>query len=54
MTAGEELRLGGTGAAPEMVLRSLAPGDDAELLRIHTSAEVVRWWDEPEDGLRFN
>jgi len=34
----------------EMVLRPLAEGDEAELLRIHASPEVVRWWDAPADG----
>ena len=29
-------------------LRPLAPGDEAELLRIHRTPEVVRWWDLPE------
>jgi aminoglycoside 6'-N-acetyltransferase len=31
-------------------LRALAPGDETELLRIHSTAEVVKWWDEPADG----
>jgi aminoglycoside 6'-N-acetyltransferase len=34
----------------ELVLRPLAPGDEAELLRIHSTPEVVRWWEEPEEG----
>jgi RimJ/RimL family protein N-acetyltransferase len=29
-------------------LRPLAPGDEEELLRIHRTAEVARWWDQPE------
>lgn len=33
-----------------MNLRPLAPGDEAELLRIHATPEVVRWWDEPSEG----
>jgi aminoglycoside 6'-N-acetyltransferase len=28
-------------------LRPLAVGDEQELLRIHTTAEVTRWWDVP-------
>jgi aminoglycoside 6'-N-acetyltransferase len=31
-----------------MVLRPLAKGDEAELLRIRRAPEVMRWWDEPE------
>ncbi len=33
-----------------MILRPLAEGDEAELLRIHATAEVVRWWDVPSEG----
>jgi aminoglycoside 6'-N-acetyltransferase len=33
-----------------ITLRPLAAGDEAELLRIHRTPEVVRWWDEPQDG----
>ena len=33
-----------------MTLRALAPGDEAELLRIHATAEVVRWWGDPAEG----
>jgi aminoglycoside 6'-N-acetyltransferase len=33
-----------------MVLRPLAPGDEAELLRIHATPEVARWWGEPDEG----
>lgn len=33
-----------------MRLRPLAPGDEAELLRIRRLPEVLRWWDEPEPG----
>lgn len=33
-----------------MTLRPLAEGDEQELLRIHRSPEVVRWWDSPEPG----
>lgn len=31
-----------------LTLRALAAADAAELLRIHRSAEVVRWWGQPE------
>jgi aminoglycoside 6'-N-acetyltransferase len=30
-------------------LRPLAKGDEAELMRIHKTAEVMRWWDVPEE-----
>ncbi len=30
-------------------LRALARGDEAELLRIHRTPEVARWWDEPAE-----
>jgi aminoglycoside 6'-N-acetyltransferase len=32
-----------------MTLRPLAEGDEAELLRIHTTPEVMRWWDAPAE-----
>ena len=35
-------------------LRPLASGDEAELLRIHTDPEVVRWWDVPADGFPWD
>lgn len=31
-----------------ILLRALAPGDEAELRRIHAAPGVARWWDEPE------
>ncbi len=37
-----------------MVLRPLADGDEAELLRIHRTQEVLRWWDNPEDGFPWD
>jgi aminoglycoside 6'-N-acetyltransferase len=40
--------------AGRLRLRPLAPGDEAELLRIHHTAEVARWWDEPEEGFPFS
>src|SRR5215216_7177201 len=33
-----------------VVVRPLAAGDEAELLRIHSTPEVARWWDLPDDG----
>jgi len=39
-------------AAPapfEITLRPLAEGDETELLRIHSSPQVMRWWDAPEE-----
>jgi aminoglycoside 6'-N-acetyltransferase len=33
-----------------VILRPLTPGDEAELLRIHATPEVARWWDEPAEG----
>jgi len=35
---------------PGLVLRPLAPGDEADLLRIHSSPEVARWWGMPDQG----
>jgi aminoglycoside 6'-N-acetyltransferase len=33
----------------ELLLRALQPNDAAELLRIHATPGVARWWDQPED-----
>jgi len=33
-----------------MTLRPLAPGDEVDLLRIHATPEVARWWDDPDEG----
>jgi RimJ/RimL family protein N-acetyltransferase len=35
-------------APPRLTLRPLARGDEADLLRIHTTPEVLRWWDVPD------
>jgi aminoglycoside 6'-N-acetyltransferase len=35
-------------------LRPLARGDEAELLRIHRTPEVLRWWDEPDDDFPWD
>jgi aminoglycoside 6'-N-acetyltransferase len=32
-----------------MILRPLAEDDEAELLRIHRTPEVMRWWDAPAE-----
>jgi aminoglycoside 6'-N-acetyltransferase len=40
--------------AEALVLRPLAPGDEAELLRIHRTPEVVRWWDVPAEGFPWS
>ncbi len=37
-----------------MVLRPLAKGDEAELLRIHTTPEVALWWDVPDQGFPWS
>jgi aminoglycoside 6'-N-acetyltransferase len=37
-------------ARPGLVLRSLLPGDEVELLRIRALPEVAQWWDVPEPG----
>jgi aminoglycoside 6'-N-acetyltransferase len=37
-----------------ILLRPLAEGDQAELLRIHHTPEVVRWWGEPADGFPWD
>ncbi|TFG70957.1 MAG: hypothetical protein E4H22_05235, partial [Solirubrobacterales bacterium] len=36
------------GAPADINLRPLAAGDEGELLRIHRTAEVSRWWDAPD------
>lgn len=33
-----------------VTLRPLAAGDEAELRRIHSTPEVRRWWDAPDEG----
>jgi aminoglycoside 6'-N-acetyltransferase len=34
----------------ELTLRPLQPDDTPELLRIHLTPDVARWWGEPEPG----
>jgi aminoglycoside 6'-N-acetyltransferase len=36
--------------AADLQLRPLQPEDAAELLRIHETPEVARWWDAPAPG----
>ena len=38
----------------ELLLRALQSDDAAELLRIHATPEVARWWGEPEQGFPFS
>jgi aminoglycoside 6'-N-acetyltransferase len=38
----------------DMTLRPLAEGDEAELLRIHATPEVARWWDAPHEGFPWD
>jgi RimJ/RimL family protein N-acetyltransferase len=41
-------------AHEEVTLRPLAEGDEAELLRIHSTPEVMRWWDVPAEGFPWD
>jgi aminoglycoside 6'-N-acetyltransferase len=41
-------------AAGTLTLRPLAAGDEAELLRIHRTPEVWRWWDDPDEGFPWS
>jgi aminoglycoside 6'-N-acetyltransferase len=38
----------------ELILRALAEGDEAELLRIHNTPEVMRWWDAPAEDFPWD
>jgi aminoglycoside 6'-N-acetyltransferase len=40
--------------ASQLILRPLAVGDEAELLRIHATPQVARWWDAPEPGFPWD
>lgn len=40
--------------AHSIELRDLAPGDEAQLLRIHQMPEVCVWWDEPPAGFPWD
>jgi aminoglycoside 6'-N-acetyltransferase len=37
-----------------LTLRPLSAGDETELLRIHGTPEVVRWWDAPAEGFPWD
>jgi aminoglycoside 6'-N-acetyltransferase len=37
-----------------LILRPLAPADEAELLRIHRTPEVRRWWEDPDEGFPWS
>jgi aminoglycoside 6'-N-acetyltransferase len=37
-----------------VTLRPLTAGDEAELLRIHSTPEVARWWHAPEEGFPWS
>jgi aminoglycoside 6'-N-acetyltransferase len=37
-----------------MTLRPLAKGDETELLRIHRTPEVARWWDAPDENFPWD
>jgi aminoglycoside 6'-N-acetyltransferase len=37
-----------------LTLRPLARGDEDELLRIHRTPEVLRWWDVPFEGFPWD
>jgi aminoglycoside 6'-N-acetyltransferase len=37
-----------------VLLRPLVAGDEAELLRIHRTSEVMRWWDAPDEGFPWD
>jgi aminoglycoside 6'-N-acetyltransferase len=44
----------GEPASDLLVLRPVVATDAAELLRIHQTPEVRRWWDEPADGFPWD
>jgi RimJ/RimL family protein N-acetyltransferase len=46
--------MGGDASQPRLVLRPLAESDQAELLRIHRTPEVLRWWDVPAEGFPWD
>jgi aminoglycoside 6'-N-acetyltransferase len=39
---------------PTVTVRPITRSDDAELLRIHRTPEVARWWERPEDGFPWD
>ena len=46
--------MGGDASRHRLVLRPLAEGDEAELLRIHRTPQVLRWWDVPAEGFPWD
>jgi RimJ/RimL family protein N-acetyltransferase len=54
MGAGGDQDSGHSPPGGTLVLRPLARGDEADLLRIHTTPEVMRWWDVPADGFPWD
>jgi RimJ/RimL family protein N-acetyltransferase len=42
------------GPPSRLTLRPLAEGDEDELLRIHRTPEVMRWWDVPFEGFPWD
>jgi aminoglycoside 6'-N-acetyltransferase len=46
--------MGGNASQHRLVLRPLAESDQAELLRIHRTPEVLRWWDVPAEGFPWD
>jgi aminoglycoside 6'-N-acetyltransferase len=49
-----ELTLRARAAGFELLLRPLIPRDEVELLRIHSTPGVARWWGEPEEGFPWS
>jgi aminoglycoside 6'-N-acetyltransferase len=47
-------RLDAQALSARVALRPLAEGDEAELLRIHCTPEVARWWDAPAEGFPWD
>jgi aminoglycoside 6'-N-acetyltransferase len=43
-----------TDSSDRLALRPLAEGDEDELLRIHRTPEVARWWDDPFAGFPWD
>ncbi len=40
--------------AHTVAIRPLAHGDEAELLRIHRTPEVARWWERPDEAFPWD
>jgi aminoglycoside 6'-N-acetyltransferase len=41
-------------SGPQLTLRPLLDRDAAELVRIHRTPEVARWWGQPEEGFPWD